>query len=68
MYQPSIYNDVVPISSYKLFNKNKIAILFQLANVSRQNNSFSNFKRFSKGRHFTMEGLQNNKFCEVLEL
>ena len=43
-------------------------MLANIANVNRQNNSFSNFKRFSKGRHFTMEGLHNNKFCEVLEL
>ena len=48
--------------------KTRLPYLFHLANVSRQNNSFSNFKSFSKGRHFTMEDLQNNKFCEVLEL
>ena len=37
--------------------------------ISRQNNSLSfKFQKNPKGRHFTMEGFQNNKFCEVLEL
>ena len=29
---------------------------------------YSNFNKFSKGRHFTMERFQDNKFCKVLEL
>ena len=39
MHGPSIYNDPVPISSYKtIWEKIRLSYLFHLAKTSRQNN------------------------------
>ena len=39
MHGPSIYNDAVPISSYKtIWEKIRLSYLFHLAKTSRQNN------------------------------
>ena len=42
----------------------RLPYLFHLAKISHQNNSLF----ASTCRHFTMWGLENNKFCEALEL
>ena len=52
MYGASIYNDVVPISSYKtVWEKIRLPYLFHLAKTSHQNNRLS-----LKCQNFMFEG------------
>ena len=70
MYVRPIYNDIVPISLFKTIHEKLICQSYSIYQrlAVKIIAFYSNFNKFSKGRHFTMERFQDNTFCEVLGL